>query len=61
MPYYRLYCVNDAGHFYHCDDFEAPGDEAAAQRALELRKDAAAELWSGTQLIKSFKRTEKAD
>jgi hypothetical protein len=56
MPYYRLYCINDAGRFMHCEDFSAPGDEAAVQRASELRGAAAAELWSGVQLIKSFEK-----
>ena len=54
MPYYRLYCMNAAGRFFHCEGFEAASDELAIAKAEELRPDEAAELWQQGRMVCSF-------
>ncbi len=61
MPYYRLYCINDAGHFFHCDSFEADSDALAVEKALKLQGAFAAELWQAGRMVHTFvKRTSEA-
>jgi hypothetical protein len=54
MPYYRLYCVDNHGRFYRCDDFNADTDELAIATALGLRGVDAAELWQQGRMVHSF-------
>ena len=54
VPDYRLYCLNRAGRFVRCDEFEAPDDSKAIQKAVERKDGAAAELWSGARLVTTF-------
>ncbi len=54
MPYYRLYCIDAAGRFFHCDDFDADSDAEAVQKATDLRGEDAAELWQQGRLVHSF-------
>jgi hypothetical protein len=53
MPYYRLYCVDNNGRFYRCDDFNADTDELAIAVALGLRGGDAAELWQQGRMVRS--------
>ena len=57
MTDYRLYCLDAAGRFFRCEEFSAANDEAAAERALALRGDSAAELWAGARMVASFSRS----
>ena len=57
MPHYRLYRLDGAGHFDHCDAFAADGDDAAIENCLMLRGGRAAELWSGSRKVKAFERS----
>jgi hypothetical protein len=54
MPYYRLYCVDKAGSFYRCDDFNAGSDELAIEMAKQLRGTDLAELWQQGRMVHSF-------
>jgi len=58
MSYYRLYCINAAGGFFRCEEFEASDDAAAIGQALTLRGATAAELWQQGRLVKSFLKVE---
>jgi hypothetical protein len=55
VPYYRLYCINSAGGFFRCEDFNADTDEQAIELADELRGNGAAELWQQTRKVHFFK------
>ncbi len=55
MPYYRLYCLNEAGRFYTCDEIDAPDDADAIRQAEELRPGVAAELWQQGRKVHTFK------
>lgn len=54
MPYYRLYCVSSRGSFFRCHDYDAADDVEAIAKARELELEMAAELWTGTRLVKLF-------
>jgi hypothetical protein len=54
MPYYRLYCVNGAGHFFKCEEIDVPNDDAAINEAMKRRGAHAAELWNGGRMVKAF-------
>ena len=60
MSYYRLYCINERGRFFKCEDFEAGSDEAAIERSAELRRDTPAELWCGARLVHAFRQATAA-
>jgi hypothetical protein len=61
MAYYRLYCVDASGHFFKCEEIDAPDDDAAIIEAIELRGAHAAELWDGKRLVKAFKVSASAE
>lgn len=60
MPHYRLYCIDPAGRFFSCDEIDAADDQAASRRALELRGDHAAELWSGARHVTTFRAAARS-
>ena len=56
MAQYRLYCINETGRFFRCDELDAADDEAAISHGRELRGDHPAELWCGARLVTSLSR-----
>jgi hypothetical protein len=61
MQSYRLYCLNEAGHFFRCDEFNAADDAAASAEARERQGESAAELWCGARMVTSFKVPAHSD
>jgi hypothetical protein len=52
MAYYRLYCLDGAGHIGFADWFEAKDDDAAIAQARKLRADAqVCEVWQEKRLV----------
>jgi hypothetical protein len=52
--HYHLYWFSN-GEIYHCEDLEAPDDEAALEQAHELGAFAAAELWEDDRKVHAFR------
>jgi hypothetical protein len=51
MAEYRLYCLNEAGAFSKALDIEAASDEAAIDRARELKLQVDCELWEHGRMV----------
>ena len=54
MAEYRLYCVNEHGHFSKAHDIIADNDRDALAKAHELKVAAKCELWSRDRLVASL-------
>ena len=55
MPYYRLYCINSSGRFFHHEEFDADTDDQAIELADKLHGEDAAELWQEGRQVHLFK------
>jgi len=51
MAEYRLYCLNEAGKFTKALDIDARNDEAAIDRARELKLQVECELWERGRMV----------
>ena len=54
MALYRLYFMDERGHFRRRAEFEVADDDEAILRATRLRDRGAAELWCGKRRILTF-------
>jgi hypothetical protein len=54
MTQYKLYLVNQAGHFYRSFDLDCDDDGQAIQAALIHEKGAPKELWQGARIVQRF-------
>ena len=60
MPDYRLYWIDDGGHFFRAERFEAENDARAIEQARALSRGEAVELWCGARKIMTFRGTGRA-
>ena len=51
MAEYRLYCLNEHGHFSKVYEMTADSDQEAVANARELKVIVDCELWSGDHLV----------
>jgi hypothetical protein len=56
MPGYRVYHLDAAGHFVDVQELYCSSDAAAVERANELARDRAVEVWHRERLIKKIDR-----
>ena len=54
MTEYRLYCLNEHGHFRDAHEITAGSDRVAVAKARELKVPVNCELWSGNRLVASL-------
>jgi len=54
MTEYRLYCLNEHGHFFNAHEITADCDQEAVARARELKVPVNCELWSRDRLVASL-------
>jgi hypothetical protein len=58
MPDYRLYFLDDAGHFRHVVEFECADDAQAVEVVEQHRDGRDMELWDRARFVRSFKKLE---
>jgi hypothetical protein len=54
MPDYRLYFLDDSGHFLNLVEFACDDDAAARAQADQHRTGAAMELWERARFIQEY-------
>jgi hypothetical protein len=53
---YRLYCMDGVGRIHYAEPLEADDDEAAIERARELKLNAIrCEIWQDDRLVATLK------
>ena len=58
MPAYRLYFLDNAGHFHNVVELQADDDAKAAELAEQRRDGRDMELWDRSRFVRSFRKLE---